>query len=219
MIGSPTLSRVEYARIWVSGVEQPVTLLFVDLNLTGNQWYKTNKSDTTYNISVVSIEENPQIYQSPVPGNVLRQEVQNTTGNNTLSNEQSLSLNFNNLQNGQRKFAIKEYRTNPLDLFNYKTMKLFVNGDPSFNYTDQNIFDAWMVVRFGTDSNNYYEYRAPIHPDVRPGSPWNSDNEVTINFADLTSIKIAQDTSNFSDSLFSVPNGPPGSYYRVKGTP
>jgi hypothetical protein len=217
--GPATLTGVEYARVWITGVEEPVTLQFVDFNLTGNQWYKINKQDTTYSISVVSIEENPQIYQSPVPGNVLRQEIRNTSGSNTLSNEQSLSLNFNNLQNGQRKLAVKEYKTLPLDLFNYKNLKLFVNGDPTFNYTDENIFDAWMVVRIGADTNNYYEYRAPIHPDQRPGSPWNPLNEVNINFADLTSIKIAQDTTSFSDSLFAVPNGPPGSFYRVKGNP
>jgi cell surface protein SprA len=217
--GSVNLTRIEYARVWVTGIEAPVQVTMVDFNLTGNQWYKSNKQDTTYSISVVSIEENPQIYQSPVPGNILRQEVRNTSGANTLSNEQSLSLNINNLQNGQRKMALKEYRSLPLDLFNYKTMKLFVNGDPSFNYTNENVFDAWMVVRMGTDSNNYYEYRAPIHPDVRPGSPWNAENEVSINFADLTAIKIARDTSAFSDSLFAVPNGPPGSFYRVKGNP
>lgn len=217
--GDVNFTRIEYARVWVKGVDETVKLVMVDFNLTGNQWYKPNKQDTTYSISVVSIEENPQIYQSPVPGNVLRQEIRNTTGANTLSNEQSLSLNVNNLQNGQRKIALKEYRTVPLDLFNYKSMKLFVNGDPSFNYTDENIFDAWMVVRIGTDSNNFYEYRAPVHPDIRPGSPWNSQNEVTINFADLTAIKIARDTSAFSDSMFVVPNGPPGSFYRVKGNP
>ncbi|MCB0725433.1 MAG: cell surface protein SprA [Ignavibacteriae bacterium] len=219
LFNNPSFTNIEYARVWISGVEEPVTVRLVDFNLTGNQWFKTNKLDTTYSISVVSIEENPQIYESPVPGNVLRQEIRNTSGANTLSNEQSLSLNFNNMQNGQRKMAVKDFRTVPLDLFNYKTLKLFVNGDPSFNYTDENIFDAWMVVRMGTDSNNYYEYRAPIHPDVRPGSPWDSQNEVTINFSDLTAIKIAQDTTSFSDSLFAVPNGPPGSFYRVKGNP
>ena len=63
-----------------------------------------------------------------------------------------------------------------------------------------------MVVRFGTDSNNYYEYRAPVHPDVRPGQPWNSQNEVTINFADLTAIKLARDSTGISQA-FPVPNG------------
>lgn len=217
-IGQADLRNIEYARVWIAGVEDSLRLVIVDLNLVGNQWFKPNRSDTTYTISVVSIEENPQIYQSPVPGNVLRQEIQNTTGINTLSNESSLAIGVSNLVNGERKVAVKDYRTQTLDLFNYKILKLFVNGDPTFNYTDENIYDAAMIVRIGTDSNNFYEYRAPIRPDVRPGQPWNPMNEVTINFADLTALKSAQDSiGSVIDAP--VPGGPPGAIYRIRGNP
>jgi hypothetical protein len=213
-----TLNNVKYVRVWLRGLDGKVRLGLIDFNLVGNQWYKPNKVDTTYNISVVSIEENSQIYMSPVAGDVLRQTVRNTNGVNTKSNEQSLAMSFNNLSVGQQKIAVKDYRSQVLDLFNYKMMKLFVNGDPSFNYTNQFIYDATMVIRFGSDSTNFYEYRAPIHPDVRPGQPWNSQNEVSIVFADLTSLKISRDSANQIVDM-PVPNGPPGSYYRVRGTP
>lgn len=213
-----TLNNVKYVRVWIKGVDGRVRLGLIDFNLVGNQWYKPNKIDTTYNISVVSIEENSQIYMSPVPGDVLRQTVRNTNGVNTKSNEQSLAMSFNNLSVGQQKIAVKDYRSQVLDLFNYKMMKLFVNGDPSFNYTNQYVYDATMVIRFGSDSTNFYEYRAPIHPDVRPGQPWNAQNEVSIVFADLTSLKISRDSANQIVDM-PVPNGPPGSYYRVRGTP
>ena len=213
-----TLNNVRYVRVWIKGLDGKVRLGLIDFNLVGNQWFKPNKIDTTYNISVVSIEENSQIYMSPVAGDILRQTVRNTNGVNTKSNEQSLALSFNNLVVGQQKIAVKDYRSQILDLFNYKMMKLFVNGDPSFNYTNQYIYDATMVVRFGSDSTNFYEYRAPIHPDVRPGQPWNSLNEVSIVFSDLTSLKISRDSANQVVDM-PVPNGPPGSYYRVRGTP
>jgi cell surface protein SprA len=215
---SPTLTDIQYIRIWMKGVTGAVTLAFIDFNFTGNQWIKADKSDTTYNVSVVSIEENSQIYMSPVPGDALRQNVQNQNGSTTKSNEQSLSIQVNNLINGQKKTAIKDYKSQTLDIFNYKIMKLFVNGDPTFNYTSQYIYDATMIVRFGSDSNNYYEYRAPIHPDVRPGSPWNKQNEVTITFSDLTSLKVSRDSSNQVIDK-EVPNGPPGAIYRIKGNP
>lgn len=218
IVGNPSLNNIEYARLYIKGVNNPIRIALVDFNLVGNQWYKPNKNDTTYNISIVSIEENPQIYQSPVPGDVLRQRIQNTTGGSTLSNEASLSLSVNDLVNGERKLAVKDYTAVPLDLFNYKRLKLFVNGDPSFNYTNENLFDAWMIVRLGSDTANYYEYRAPIHPDVRPSTPWNAQNEVTINFSDLTAIKILLDSIN-TGTEFPVPNGPPGSLYVVKGRP
>lgn len=217
-IGGANLNHIEYARVWITGVQSTINLQIVDFNLVGNQWYKANKSDNSYNINVVSIEENSQIYMSPVPGDVLRQTVRNTSGNNTKSNEQSLSLEVINLTNGQAKIAIKDYMSQTLDLFNYKSLKLFVNGDPSFNYTNENVYDANMVVRFGTDSLNYYEYRAPIHPDFRPGQPWNANNDVTINFSDLTSLKFKRDSANQVVDM-KVPNGPPGAIYRVKGSP
>jgi cell surface protein SprA len=97
-------------------------------------------------------------------------------------------------------------------------MKLFINGDPSFSYVNEQIYDAAMVIRFGSDSSNFYEYRAPIHPDVRPGQPWNSLNEVTIVFSDLTSLKLVRDSVNQVVDM-PVPNGPPGAIYRVKGNP
>lgn len=218
-IDQGSLNNVQYVRIWITGVTDTIKIALVDLNLVGNQWVKPNKSDTSYSISVVSIEENPQIYQSPVGGDILRQTVINQNAANTKSNESSLSIDVRNLStNGERKYARKDYGSAPLDLFNYKKLKLFVNGDPTFNYTNDRIYDAAMVVRFGTDSNNYYEYRAPIHPDVRPGQPWNSQNEVSISFTDLAAIKLARDTSGISQA-FPVPNGPPGAYYIIKGNP
>lgn len=216
--GNAVFTNIEFARMWVTNITDTVRLNLYDINLTGNQWVKTNKFDTTYNISTVSIEENSQIYKSPVAGDVLRQTIRGQNNVDTKSNEASLSLQVFNLNNGVRKTARKDFNTVPLDLFNYRSMKLFVNGDPSFNYTNENLFDASMVIRFGNDSNNYYEYRAPIHPDQRPGQPWDSLNNVTINFADLTKIKLLRDSANVPASI-PAPNGPPGSEYKVFGNP
>ncbi len=216
--GNAVFTNIQFARMWITGVDEPVSLEFYDISLTGNQWVKQNKTDTTYNITAVSIEENPQTYLSPIAGNGLRQTIRGQNNVNTLSNEQSLSLEVFDLTSGVRKIARKDFNNAPLDLFNYRSMKLFVNGDPSFNYTNENIYDATMIVRFGNDSNNYYEYRAPIHPDVRPGQPWNELNDVTINFGDLTQIKIGRDNPSIAVEIDSI-NGPPGATYKVFGNP
>jgi hypothetical protein len=214
-----TLRNIQYVRLSITGVTDSVNISMVELSLTGNQWIKPNNQDTSYNITVVSIEENPQIYTPPIPGDVLRQRVRNQNNIDTKSNEQSLSLEIKNLTNGQRRFARKDYQIAPLDLFSYKTMKLFVNGDPSFTYINESVHDATMIVRFGNDSSNYYEYRAPIHPDVRPSpSGWNQLNSVTIDFSDLTQIKLARDTITQLIEI-PVPNGPPGAVYKVIGNP
>ncbi|MEO8665291.1 MAG: cell surface protein SprA, partial [Ignavibacteria bacterium] len=216
--GNAAFTNIQFARMWITGVADSIRLSMYDINLTGNQWVKQNKTDTTYNITVVSIEENSTVYRSPIEGDALRQTVRGQNNVNTKSNEQSLSLEVNNLTNGVRKIARKDFSSAPIDLFNYRAMKLFVNGDPSFNYTNEAIYDATMVIRFGNDSNNYYEYRAPVHPDNRPGSPWSNLNEVTINFNDLTKIKLARDSTNVPVQD-SVGNGPPGAEYKIFGNP
>jgi len=212
------LTNVQYARIWFKGMQRETIIKIADMNLVGNQWVKQSKVDTTYTVGVVNIEDNPGIYESPVGNNILRQSSPSSTDQNVLSNEQSMALNVRNLLPGQTKIVFKTFATNPLDLINYKIIKLFVDGDPSFQYVNQNNYDASVVVQIGSDSANYYEYTAPIHPDLRPGSPWNSLNEVAITIADLTTIKEFQDTSKtvtyVTDAL-----GPPGAKYGIKGNP
>jgi len=217
--GSATLTNVTFARIWFKGFTADSTQIkIVDMTLTGNQWIKSNKNDTTYTVSVVNIEDNSDIYQPPVPGDVLRQRDQTQADQNVLLNEQSLSLDIRNVLPGQGKFIFKTFNTRPFDLINYKIVKMFINGDPSFKYDDTSRYDAALVVRLGSDTANYYEYRAPIHPDSRPGSPWNSLNEVVINIAEMTAIKQSRDSTG-RKYYSPVPNGPPGSKYGIIGNP
>ncbi len=219
--GSASLTNVQYIRVWFKGIDKDTaTLKIVDFNIVGNQWQKTNKNDTSYSIAVVNVEENPDVYTSPVPGDILRQSTQTTVDNSALVNEQSMSLEVRNLVQGPGKFAYKFFNAKPLDLLNYKIIKFFVNGDPNFKYTDTSNYDAAMVMRIGSDSLNYYEYRAPIHPDVRhpPTSPWNPNNEVSINMSDLSLVKQIRDSVG-TLTYIPVPNGPPGAKYGVIGNP
>ncbi|HJY63570.1 MAG TPA: cell surface protein SprA, partial [Ignavibacteria bacterium] len=176
----PSLTNIEYVRVWFKGFDDSARIRIVDFNIVGNQWIKQNKIDSAYSISLVNIEDNYNIYRSPVEGDILRQRDPNQPDQEVLSNEQSLSLDVNEVLPGQSKIVFKSYTTRPLDLINYKILKLFVNGDTSFTYSNNEVYDAAVIVRLGSDTSNYYEYRAPIHPDIRPGSPWESLNEVII---------------------------------------
>lgn len=215
-----TFTNVQYARVWFKGFEEETQIKIVDFNLVGNQWVKSNKNDTTYTIAVVNIEDNSNVYQPPVPGDILRQKDQSQVDQNVLSNEQSISLAVSNLLPGQKKFIFKSFTTRPADLINYKVLKVFVNGDTSFSYTNTDIHDAEVIIRLGNDTLNYYEYKAPIHPDRRPGTPWDPRNEVVINLSDLASVKQRQDSTNFGQVVYApVINGPPGAKYGVIGSP
>ena len=202
------LQNVQYIRLWMTGFEKPVSIRIADMNLVGNQWQELVKNDSTFKVSVVNIEDNPG-YISP-PG-VIR-EVDRTQPDQVVQgNEQSLSFLVKGLRRGDSRQAFKTF-ARPLDVFSYKSMKMFVHGDPSFDYIGLGQYDAEIFIRFGADTLNYYEYRQPI----RPG--WDPMNEITINFSQLSSVKAARDSLL---KIYRVPvkDGPPDATYGVLGNP
>ena len=224
-VGSPSFSDVESIRMFVQGVDSMVHFQITEFNLVGNQWLKNlpdsiESTDSVLTLSVTSIEEN-DAYTSP-PG-VFQERDRTRPDEDILRNEQSLSLILNGLEDGDKREAVK-YLFRPLDVFNYKQMKLFIHGErdldgtlgsSSIAYSDTlngtYQYSSEVYFRFGGDTNNYYEYRQPVLPD------W---NEVSINFDDLTALKQAR-----SDSLINVPfrlpveGAPPGHFYVIKGNP
>lgn len=213
-VGTPSFSNIETIRLWISGAQQEVLVRFAEMNLVGNQWEELIKNDSTFKVSVVNKEDNPS-YDLP-PG--LPEARDRTRPDQTIFlNEQSLNLVINNLQDGDVRQAIKRFPVRPLDLFSYRTMRMFVHGDtrPAFrtNFTDINNYDLELFFRFGSDSLNYYEYRTP----VRPG--WDPSNEVSIHFAEITAIKLSLDSAGARSDRIPVPNGPEGATYLVRGNP
>jgi cell surface protein SprA len=208
-IGQPTFENVEYVRILFVNAEDTVAVRIAEISLVGNQWQELRK-DSTFAVSVISIEDNPA-YESP-PG-VIRERDKTRPEEEVFANEQSLALLLNNVPDGEFRAAVKYYTLRPLDVFNYKIMKMFVHGDPSFGVRNENDYDAQFLFRFGADSLNYYQYSAPIHPG------WDPRNDMTVQFSDLTAIKAARDSANQLSDPVAVPDGPPGAFYNVLGNP
>ncbi len=220
VVGNPTFENIEFIRCYFRNASDSIHVRIADFNLVGNQWQKLVSStgniayDNDYNnkfdVSVVGVEQNSS-YLSP-PG-VIGERDKTQPDYVVRANEQSLDVQLKGVPPGQSRQAVKFYTYKALDVFNYKTMKMFVHGDPGFRYIDTLNYDARMFFRFGLDSLNYYEYSEP----VRPG--WDPLNEVVIHFADITSIKQVRDSSNVLSKPKAVPLGPPGAYYRVLGNP
>ncbi len=208
-VGEPSLTTVEAIRFFITGVNEQVHLRFAEFNLVGNQWQKVLPQDTVLSVSVISFEDNPN-YEIP-PG-VTQERDRTKPDEQVFGNEQSLNLIIQELRDGEYRETVKYILPRPIDVFNYKEMKLFVHGDKnagphSVSSLDEN-YNAEVYFRFGTDSNNYYEYRQP----VRPG--W---NEIKIIFSELTSIKQARDS--ITQSVKIPVEGLPGHFYIVKGVP
>ncbi|HEX9007032.1 MAG TPA: cell surface protein SprA, partial [Bacteroidota bacterium] len=222
-VGSPTAENVEYIRVAFANVTDTVALRIADFNLVGNQWQKVVRTpgDSSFDVGVVSLEENPDTYDSP-PG-VIRERDKTKPDEVVLANEQSMAFFLTGLPEGHQAEAVRFYTFKALDLFNYRQMKMFVHGDVAskMNYIDQNHYDAEIYFRFGLDSLNFYEYRAPIHPQSDPLAPVTGwiGNDVVITFADVTALKQARDSANVLSRPVPVPGGPPGSTYRVLGNP
>lgn len=223
-VGSPSFSDVETIRMFTQGVDSMVHFRITEFNLVGSQWQKNlpdsiENTDSVLSISVVSLEENTN-YTSP-PG-VFQERDRTRPDENILRNEQSLSLVLSHLEEGDKREAVK-YLFRPLDVFNYKQMKLFVHGETdddgtlgssSIAYSDtvggSYQYSAEVYFRFGGDTNNYYEYRQPVLPG------W---NEISISFEDLTALKQSRGDTVTTPFRRPVPGAPPGHFYVIKGNP
>ncbi|HRI47394.1 MAG TPA: cell surface protein SprA, partial [Ignavibacteriaceae bacterium] len=206
-IGNPSFSVVEFIRFFVTNVDTTLRFRIAEFNLVGNQWQKKIQNDDVLAISVVNVEDNPN-YSSP-PG-VQRERDRTRPDQEILRNEQSLNLIINGLKGGENREVIK-YLYRPLDVFNYSEMKLFIHGnvEGKVAYADENQNPAKVYFRFGTDSNNYYEYRQPI---LRG---W---NEISLLFSELTAIKQLRDS--VSQEIAPIPvKDLPGRFYYLKGNP
>jgi len=212
-VGSPTLTTVEGIRLWMTGAQDEVLFHLAEFNLVGNQWEELRKNDSTFKVSVVNYEDNPT-YTPPAEN--LRTKDRTRPDENVLSNEQSLNLVIKGLLDGETKQAIKRFPIKPLDLFSYKTMKMFVHGDtrPEYfpRYVDTTNYDLEVFLRFGADSLNYYEYRAPVKPGWDP-------NNIVIKFEEITAIKFSRDSAGTLSKRFPLRDGPIGATFQVRGEP
>lgn len=215
-VGSPTFENIEYVRLSFVNATDTIHVRIAEMSLVGNQWQKLirGQDDTSFAVSVVNAEENP-LYTLP-PG-VSRPPDRTRPEDNVLLNEQSLALLLKGVPDGESRQAVKYYTYKALDLFDYRTMKMYIHSDPAFTYTSPVDYDAEVFFRFGLDSLNFYEYRAPLVYNQEAGTDgW---SEMTVMFSDLTAIKQGRDSVNIISPSLPVPNGPPGAIYRVLGNP
>lgn len=205
------LKDVQYIRLWMNGLSDSATVRISDLNFVGNQWQTRIPNDSVLKPSVVSIEDNPDYADAEYLSLGITRPRDLTDPNQIIyGNEQSLSLVITGLQRGDSHHLFRSFETRPLDIFNYKELKMFVHGDPKFNYYAPDRYDAEVFIRFGSDTLNYYEYRTPIHHG------WHPDNQIDIILSRLTSIKAARDSTNQD---YRIPANDKGATFAIKGNP
>jgi len=204
-VGTPNWERIEFARIWVTGLPAGVdstTIMIASIELVGNKW-ETNSS--YLDVTVKSSQEN--IDYTPPPGIVEVRDPQT----NLLLPEQSLVLKYTDLPVDSSAFA---YRV----LFQREDYT-FYEGLRAYAYLSPNYVGSRPIVffRLGTDVNNYYEYRVQLQPGWAP-----QHNTIEINLPEITAFKnelqmLVAESVSFNPDTVLKPAGE--GYYRVKGNP
>ena len=234
---------IRFMRMFLNDFEEPVILRFATLDLLYSTWRKYSEDlmqpgdyvtgtteETSFNISTVNIEENGSRQPVPyvLPPGIEREEWYSSGNSYTQLNEQSMSLDVDQLSSGDAR-AI--YRSTSYDLRQYGHMKMFVHAEKKYATDQMNDDDLVLFVRLGTDyTSNYYEYEIPLKftPWNTPSDDayviWPRENNVDIDLQRMTEIKtnrnrrIRQGESGYSPTLL-YSEMVEGKKYTVLGTP
>jgi len=168
---------IRFMRMFMKGWTENAVLRFATLELVRGEWRKyafdllspgeylpnDNGNNTTFDVSVVNIEENGKRIPIPyvIPPGIER-EINLGTTNLQQMNEQSLSLKVCNLLDGDARAC---YKTCDFDMRQFKHLKMFVHAEAGSAEEPLEKGDLTVFLRLGTDfTDNYYEYEIPLTP-------------------------------------------------------
>ncbi|PWT96278.1 MAG: cell surface protein SprA [Bacteroidetes bacterium] len=213
----PDFKSIRFIRMFMTGFEDSTVLRFAKLELVRNQWRRfTYELDTTgqykpidvngptsFNVSAVNIEENDKRVPIPyiIPPGIERVQSLSNGGINILQNEQSMSMQICNLQDGEARSVFKTFN---LDLRQYRRLLMFMHAESVLGQpaVDGKI-DA--VIRIGNDFiNNFYEIRIPIvvtplgQATYADTTVWPAANNLDFDLVSLEQVKAERNTQLFN---------------------
>jgi cell surface protein SprA len=171
---------IRFMRMFLKNFEDSIILRFGTLALIRSDWTVERKvleeagaidlKTTQFEMTSINIEENqsrkPINYILP-PG--IEREIDPTNpGNPIQMNEQSMLLKVKDLDPGITKAVYKKVG---LDMRQYKKLKMEVHAEAIEGYA-LNDYDLSLVVRLGSDYDNYYEYEVPLKLTPVPGTTY-----------------------------------------------
>jgi len=185
-VGNPDPTKVEYVRIWITGVSEKVRLDIASMDIVGNKWLESEvvatdpmypiTGEEKFDVTVKNTQENRDYL--PPPG--VKADIDPIT--RIREKEQSLVLKFERLGPGH---IISAYRTFFRDenFTGYRFLKMFIYGGEGIPEGDTSAVELFF--RFGADSSNYYEQRRPIYKG------WDERNWLKIDLDEVTRLKLA----------------------------
>lgn len=229
---------IRFIRMYMTDFQDTTVLRFARLALVRNQWRNfTYQIDTTGNynsitssdpssltVSSVNLEDNsaksPIPYKMP-PG-IERLTSLTTSGVNILSNEQSLSLDVSNLQQGKARGIFKSM---DLDMRQYGQLSMFIHAESITGQTAVQDNQLQAVIRIGQDYiNNYYQIAIPLKitaPSMTASAEqiWPTSNELQLALQDLVDLKLERNSMSASATTLYSKTQTNGQQISVMGNP
>ena len=238
-VGNPDSSRVEFARLVASGVvdtaDEPLKMEIALLEIIENQWQEDEVvvlgdafavgPEEGLNVTVIGTDKN--IEYSPPP----RVHIRKNLNSRTREREQSLVLDYQNLEPGHQVSVTRVLQRNS-NYTKYTRLRMYVHGDTEDEsyVVNGDSSDIELFVRFGADSTNYYEFISRVFPGwENRRNDWRG-NEVDVDLLEMAHLKgrlqnlPPDSTGQFHTLLDTViskadlRDGEPA-IYRVRGNP
>ncbi|HUT62972.1 MAG TPA: cell surface protein SprA, partial [Anaerolineae bacterium] len=221
LVGGPTppdSSLIEYARLWVTKTDSTIVQI-ASIEIVENNWLEegivnsegediTNLGSDRIRVSTINTHEDPKY--SPPPG--VKAEIDRET--KIRRKEQSLVLKVENLQPGNCGFIYRNFEK--MDFTDYTSLNMFVHGPDDFPTPGDEGNGVELIIRFGGDKINYYEYHTKIYRG------WSQENSVEVDFARCTALKLLPGYNEYiahQDSLSAVADTAGTKIYTLRGKP
>ena len=235
---------IRFVRMFYHGFTDTVICRFAKFGLVRSEWRKfecTDQNDclddgdlvmdddfdeTTFDVSVVNIEENGTRYpvNYVIPPGIIR-ELDFTDQNQRALNEQSLSMKVCGLEDGHSRAA---YKVVDFDFRSYKKLKMFIHAEDASGESLTKNGDLRVFIRLGSDfTENYYEYEIPLTltpwgtTKEDPDAIWPEANHFDFEFSVLHKVKRDRNEANWPVAVKFPENGTPdgANLIYVKGNP
>ncbi len=205
IVGNPRWEDIRLVRIWFDGFEQTDTIDFYTFSFVGTKWRNVEvKKNLRFfpNADTVDSTEKAVISQISIKTDTSYippfEAKRDYTGR--LEIEASLSLEYEGIKPGHLVFFDKLIYDKE-DYRDYKVLRTYIHND---------INDPVFFLRFGTDTNNYYEYRMRISEgELIPGRDnlW-YEFEIPIDTFPILKNALGTDTSYLQSGQFTVKGKP-----------
>jgi cell surface protein SprA len=211
---------VRFMRMYLREFDELVTLRFATLDLVRNQWRRVTRlfenlppspqppTESEFLLGDVNLDRDggrvPFRYINP-PG-IQREQNFQSSFQNDLLNEASLSLRMCNLNIGHSNSIFK---TLNFDMRFYERMKLFVHAESLDGIEDG---DLTFFMRLGSDyTNNYYEIEYPLvlselnDPQDYQRVVWRIENDLDVKLEEFKNTKLERNDVGFPiDDVYAV---------------